>query len=118
KRLGHKKTAIDFFVREAIVEAEIVGVQIDACPIEFRTDLLEVIERYAQPPLVNLLLLRGKSGTALIATHTLLELVFGRGRAPELDMRRKEFAVAESIGNHGFDRIIERKVAKAVGLNA
>jgi hypothetical protein len=68
---------------------------------------------------VNLLLVLGKSGAALIAGHILpWELVFGRRCAAELDMRRKELAVAEAIGDHGLNGIVERKIAKAVGLNA
>jgi hypothetical protein len=48
--LRHLKALIDFFIRKAVVEAEIVGVELDSAIGEFLPGLAILIEPDAETP--------------------------------------------------------------------
>src|SRR5262249_56193205 len=56
ERLGHLKAAINLFVSEVVIEAQIVGLQFDPGGVEFFAGVFEMVERDRQAPLARLFL--------------------------------------------------------------
>src|SRR5581483_5212599 len=54
ERLRHLEAALDLFIREAVTEAVVVGLQLDARRVELLANVFEVIERNGQAPLARL----------------------------------------------------------------
>ncbi len=105
---------IDLFVGCVLAERQVVGVEVDAGIIELLAHASEIIERHSQPPLPKLFDLRSFA----CARDSAPCVKLSSARTAIFDVRREELAIAEAVGHHSLDGLIDRQIPEAVGLHS
>ena len=100
EHLRHLEAAIDLGVREVVLEAEVVGVDLDAGVLELPADLLEVVEGDGRAPAPQPL------------------AILGAAQLGRLHVSFPQLATRDAELLHRGDAVVEAQVAEAVALQA